>query len=76
MQKQNIKVKRKIKIQAELKGLKKELVKVRLEKGILEKCARCLQASTQVKFEFIDKHISCFPIKDMCRILGVRLLRS
>ncbi|MUV04667.1 IS3 family transposase [Flavobacterium rakeshii] len=71
MQKQNIKVKGKIKIQAELKQLRKELAKVKLEKAILEKCAECLQARTQVKFEFIDQHLSYFPVKDMCRVLDV-----
>ena len=58
MQKQSIKVNRKNKIQAELKGLKKELAKLKLERNILEKCAGCLQASTRVKFEFIDQHVS------------------
>ncbi|MFD2602953.1 IS3 family transposase [Flavobacterium suzhouense] len=71
MQKQNIKIVRKAKIQSELKSLKKELAKVKLEKNILEKCAGCLQTRTQVKFEFIDQHLSCFPVKDMCRILNV-----
>lgn len=71
MQKQSIKIRRKAKIQSELKRLKKELAKVKLERNIIEKCAGCLQAHTQVKFEFIDQHISCFPVKDMCRILDV-----
>ncbi|MNK49122.1 hypothetical protein D3C87_679650 [compost metagenome] len=71
MQKQNIKVNQKNKIQTELKQLRKELTKVKLEKSILQKCAGCLQAGTQIKFEFINRHISCFPIKDMCRILDV-----
>lgn len=71
MQKESIKIKRKIKIQAELKQLKKELAKVKLEKAILEKCSGCLQARTQVKLEFIYQHLSCFPVKDMCRILDV-----
>jgi len=42
MQKQRIKVNRKNKIQAKLKGLKKELAKLKLERNILEKCAGCL----------------------------------
>lgn len=71
MQKQNIKVKRQTKIQAELKLLKKELAKVKLEKNILEKGTGYLQSSTQMKFEFINQYLSCFPIKDMCRILDV-----
>ena len=71
MQKQSKKVNTKNKIQAELKMLKKELAKVKLERNILEKYAGYLQASTRVKFEFIDQHLSCFPVKDMCRILDV-----
>ena len=71
MQKQNIKVKRKIKIEVELKQPRKELAKVKLERAILEKCAGCLKAGTQVKFEFIGLHLSCFPVKDMCRILDI-----
>lgn len=71
MQKQRIKLNKKNKIQTELKLLKKELTKVKLEKNILEKGAGYLQSSTQVKFEFIDQHLSCFPVKDMCRILDV-----
>jgi putative transposase len=62
---------RKIKIQAELKRLRNELAKVKLEKTILEKCADYLQAGTKVKFEFINQNVSCFPVKDMCRILDV-----
>jgi len=71
MQKQRIKVIKKNKIQSELKSLKKELAKVKLERNILEKCAGCLQALTQVKFEFIDQHLCCFPVKDMCKVLDV-----
>ena len=71
MQKQSIKIVRKTEILSELKRLRKELFKVKLERNILEKCAGCLQASTRVKFEFIDLHVSCFPVKDMCRILDV-----
>ena len=71
MHKQKIKVDKKNKIQTELKRLRKELAKVQLEKAILEKCAGCLQASTQIKFEFINQHLSRFSVKDMCRILDV-----
>ncbi|RYJ42786.1 Integrase catalytic region, ISDde3 [Flavobacterium beibuense] len=71
MQKPKVKVNKKNKIQSELKSLKKELANAKLERNILEKCAGCLQALTQVKFEFIDQHLSCFPVKDMCRILNV-----
>lgn len=71
MQKQNIKSNRKIKIQVELKRLKKEFAKVKPERTILEKCAGYLQSRTQMKFEFIDQHLFCFTAKDMCSILYV-----
>lgn len=67
----SVKIVRKTKIQSELNRLKKELAKVKLERNILEKCVGCIKASTRVKFEFIDQHLSCFPVKDMCRILDV-----
>jgi|SRR5690606_15063568 len=67
----SIKSNSKIKIQAELKQLRKELRKIKNEKAILEKCAGCLQASTKIKFEFIDRQLSNFAVKDMCRILSV-----
>jgi len=71
MLKKNIKVNKKIKIQTELKVLRKELAKVKLEKAILEKCAGCLHAGTQIKFKFVNQHLSSFSVKDMCRILDV-----
>lgn len=71
MLKKNLKVNKKIKIQTELKLLRKELAKVKLEKAILEKCIGCLHASTQIKFKFVNQHLSSFSVKDMCRILDV-----
>lgn len=68
---QKIKVNKKNKILTELKQLRKELTKLKLERTILEKCAGCLQSSTKIKFEFIDRHISRFPVKNMCKILHV-----
>lgn len=66
MQKQNIKANRKIKIHIELKRLRKELAKAKLERDILEK-----NADYQIKFDFSDQYLSCFSVKDMCRILNV-----
>lgn len=71
MHKQKIRVNKKNKIQAELKQLRRELNKLKLERTILEKCAGYLESSTKIKFEFIDRHISCFPVKDMSKILDV-----
>ena len=71
MQKENIKINSKSKRLAEIKRLRKELTTVKLERDILQKYAGCLQAGTQIKFEFINQHLSSFPVKDMCRILDV-----
>lgn len=71
MQKENIKINSKAKRLAKIKRLRKELATVKLERDILQKCAGYLQSSIGSKFEFIDQHLSHFPVKDMCRILDV-----
>ncbi|WP_417369853.1 hypothetical protein [Flavobacterium beibuense] len=61
----------KIKVQNELKLLKKELAIVKLERDILIKCSHYLSAPKKVKFEFIKHNVAGFKVKDMCRVLYV-----
>lgn len=38
---------------------------------ILRKAASILSSETQVKFEFIREHRDCYPVENICKILGV-----
>jgi putative transposase len=55
----------------QLKRLRKELAEVKLERDILRKAASILSSRTQVKFEFIREHRGCYPVENICKILGV-----
>lgn len=61
----------KLKTQKEFKLLKKELAKVKKERDIIIKCSQYLSAPKKARFEFIKQNVSCFRVKDMCRVLCV-----
>ena len=55
----------KIKVQKELKLLKKELAIVKLERDILIKCSQYLSVPKKLRFEFIKHNVAGFKVKDM-----------
>ncbi|MFV5699778.1 IS3 family transposase [Flavobacterium sp. ZT3R17] len=55
----------------QLKKLRRELGEVKMERDILRKAASILFSETQVKFEFIKLHRDCYPVENICKILGV-----
>lgn len=57
--------------QLAFKQLRKELVGVTLERDILKKGSKYLFAGPQEKFEFIKRHLDYFPVRTMCKILGI-----
>ena len=61
----------KLKTQKEFKLLNKELIKVKKERDIIIKCSQYLSAPKKARFEFIKQNVSCFRVKDMCRVLCV-----
>jgi putative transposase len=42
-----------------------------MERDILRKAASILSSETNVKFEFIKQHNYCYPVENICKILGV-----
>ena len=55
----------------ELKRLRKEVRQLRMEKEILKK-APVLREGNEVKYDFIGTHANDFPVKLLCRQLGVQ----
>lgn len=54
----------------QLKRLWRELGKVKMESDILRKAGLVLFSKTKVKFEFIKLHRNCYPVENICKIIG------
>jgi transposase-like protein len=57
--------------QEEILRLKREREMVRQERDILERSSRHLLATKQMRFRFIEDHRHEFPVRLMCKVLGV-----
>jgi transposase InsO family protein/transposase-like protein len=55
----------------QIKRLRKELDKVKMEVDILKKATHILSSDTLTKFKFIKQQIYFYPVASMCTILGV-----
>ena len=56
----------------ELKRLRKEVRQLRMEKEIFKKSQPVLREGNEVKYDFIGTHANDFPVKLLCRQLGVQ----
>ncbi|MGE7415093.1 IS3 family transposase [Methylobacterium tarhaniae] len=56
---------------AEIARLRRELDRTRMERDVLKKANRHLRGDAQVTFAFIEQHATTWPVRLMCRVLGV-----
>ncbi|MEN3233020.1 IS3 family transposase [Methylobacterium ajmalii] len=56
---------------AEIARLRRELDRTRMERDVLKKRDRHLCGDAQMTFAFIEPHATTWPVRLMCRVLGV-----
>jgi putative transposase len=55
----------------EIERLKRELVRVKMERDIIKKSARLLRERPIVKYGFIARHRTVWAVRVMCRVMTV-----